>query len=231
MTCFAPCKNYEDEFVRVKNAGIPAHNQLLSEYDEKLRNISELAGKKISSVAKAAILFDEFMSDYMGQLPVPEWIEEVYPNGLAVFPRAQMGTFSTTPSMMREKTGPMVKEIRRSLTNNPDTLLDVYSGHDITVFNLALGLKLMDQMPNAINYTTTIVIELYEEDGNKDVEVRLFEMDKAPQKLVLDDCQPTCSLSQFLAFTESTVLENPLEYCQNPLNYTHSPEFLQALYE
>lgn len=173
ISSFAPCRKYEEEFVNLTQSPPPEHVYLLFKYRERLQRLTPLVGTNLNSVAAVQNLYDRIMCETMGNIGLPRWSEEVYPDGLAEFVGAKWRTFTYTPYMLKAKSGPLISEIRKGIgrfedfyteTNIP---FDVYSGHDITLMNLARALNLEGQLPMVFNFTSALAIEVYRDSNNQ----------------------------------------------------------------
>lgn len=137
----------------------------------------------------------------------PDWAREVYYTTLEKYLVRFLNMAHETEEMMRIRGSPLITEI----VNNFDAVAEgrvtgksflIYSSHDLTIITLARVIGVYDQLPALASYADTIMLELVDNEGGKEMQVQAVYVDYAgaqPQlyHLSIPGCEQQCSLTMF----------------------------------
>lgn len=232
---FGPCKEYEMDFLQIMNKTPVKYRALLYLTRDKLERLEKLSGAPLANLRGVAHLYDTIMCEKMAENDLPDWAEEVYPEGLKHLAPVLLKLFTHTPYMLKQKSGPLINDIRKFMTEeNPYNSIkfNIYSGHDSTLISLTRALELDKQLPKVFNFTAAIAFELHTGvDQEEQVKVRFFDLDQQEYEVVPGHCQGrfVCARQDFINVTKELAVDDVDRFCNNPLNATHSQEFLKVL--
>nr|ARK19830.1 testicular acid phosphatase-like protein [Ampulex compressa] len=203
------CPKYLNEYRRVE-----ASEEILtkfSEYDELKENVSFLTGKNITNFLDLFILYHTFLTQSKMGLTLPSWVSTYFPGGqlkdAAVF---QYKLFNYNTMLKRRNGGillhRMIMDMRTSMATQTlaKKKINLYSGHDVTVFSLlnTLGID-SDDVPE---FGSAAILELYSKDDNYFVKVvRYLGIPATIEELTIPGCETLCPFEQFVVLTTPVI--------------------------
>lgn len=228
---FGRCKRYETAYLNISKEMPLEYKALLQLHGSVLSNMQQRADIPMGNIRNAAFLYDVIWSEKAFGNDLPKWADNVYPKGMELLMGANYRLLTQTPFMLKQKSGTLISDIRNFLTKRGGAPFLIYSGHDTTMISLARALKLESQLPILFNFTAAFAFELYSHDdpATDQIRIRFFDLGKPDYEVFPEDCETTCTKHHFLRITEDLKVDNPSAFCENPLNYVESDEYLEAL--
>lgn len=146
------------------------YRALLNVYRSDLEKYERLSGMGLANLRNVAHLYDALMCEKMAGEHLDPWTDEVYPEGLKTVASTYLKLITHTPYMLKEKSGPLINEIRNFFSTDVGALkFQVISGHDSTLLSLARAFRLTRQLPAIFNFTGTFGFELYTGAGHEEL--------------------------------------------------------------
>lgn len=142
------------------------YKEMLQSHKTQLVGLGKKCGVTLASVKNAGALYDTILCQAEGGEQLPDWAGLVYPDGLREFAVAFLKMMTHSPYMLKEKSGPLIEEIRAFMNKEAgqgDYTFKIYSGHDTTLISLARAFDLEHQFPRLFKFTDTLAFELYKD--------------------------------------------------------------------
>lgn len=92
------------------------HKIMLNQYRAELVALGKLSGITLDSVKKVSNLHETILCDSKAGIKLPNWVGEVYPDGLRNFAMAHPNMYTHTPFMVKRKSGALAKTSKLFLT-------------------------------------------------------------------------------------------------------------------
>ncbi|XP_065201847.1 prostatic acid phosphatase-like [Planococcus citri] len=210
-----PCEKYDMEKDLVN--GSPEMGAYYLEHQKIFKYIASYSGFDISpndvlnAIDNAWDLYDTLFIEELYNLTLPDWSKKIYPEPLKTIGAPTFSNIAYSREMRRLKAGPLIgnllKEMRLKINRQLNETFHFYSGHDTTISVLLTALEIYNGIPPP--YSTSVIIELREKDGNYFVTI-LYKNSttSAPYLLELDGCGYVCTWDDFVKLTENLVPEN-----------------------
>lgn len=223
-----PCPRYYEALEEVKK--LPEVESYLTSLHDTYKFLTEKSGMNITTPDDVQSLYSTMLAETLYNLTLPEWAYEVYPDKLVLITAYSFLLNGYNDELKRLKGGPLLKKILHdslAKANNSQSHKDIkmysYSGHDSTISNLLLALKVWDeQVPD---YNILALIELHEIDGVYGFKVFLRNSTHVePYELTIPGCEQFCALNKAVELTKNVVPSDLKTECQShDPNYTPPP--------
>lgn len=220
-----PCPRYYEALEEVKK--LPEVESYLKTLHDTYKFLTEKSGMNITTPDDVQSLYSTMLAETMYNLTLPDWAYEVYPDKLALITAYSFVLNGYNDELKRIKGGPLLKKILHgslAKANNSQSHKDIkmysYSGHDSTVSNLLLALKVWDeQVPN---YNILALIELHEIDGVYGFKVFLRNSTHIePYELTIPGCEQFCALNKVVELLKNVIPNDLKTECQS-----HDPNYI-----
>ena len=210
------CPRYDHELEKVLNS--PELKRIHKENKRLYQYLTEKTGNKISSLRSVEQLYDTLFVENLYNKTLPEWTKSVFPDKLKSLAAKSFTISAYNKILQRLKSGlllgEMIEHMEKKSKNAlvPDRKIWMYSGHDETLANMLMTLKVFD--PHCPPYTATMLLELRVNLKNQYfVTVSYKNSSEEPTLLTLPGCIAFCPLNQFIALTKDVVPVNWEKEC------------------
>lgn len=223
-----PCPRYYEALEEAMK--LPEVASYLTSLHDLYKFLSEKSGLNVSTPDDVQSLYSTMLAETMYNLTLPQWAYEVYPDKLALVTAYSFLLNGYTDELKRIKGGPLLKKIlddslakANNSQSHKERKMYSFSGHDSTVSNLLLALKVWDeQVPM---YNILAMLELHEIDGVYGFKIFLRNSTHVdPYQLTVPGCDHFCSLNKVVELTKSVIPTDLKTECQShDPNYTPPP--------
>lgn len=169
-------------------------------------DFATLLGAEISDVIDVMSVSDTLKIQQMIDSTVPQWAKDAYTKTFKKYNILVKTLVNATPKMVKIRGGPMITEMVENMVRiaNGDSTgkkVLLYSAHDSTIASLAYALGVIDQIPEPISFSDTIMVDLVQ-NASEEPRVEVIYLDKAniiPRsfKLNVPGCGESCTLGTF----------------------------------
>ncbi|KAL5278624.1 hypothetical protein ACFFRR_003323 [Megaselia abdita] len=224
-----PCPRYYEARDDVYN--LPEIDAAHKKYEEMMKELSDHTGKHIANAEDVADVFTTLLAEKEFGLTLPDWTKSFYPKKMQELTDLSYLINVYTEEMQRIKGGPFLKKMVNEMVQKANSTLKpadrklyIYTGHDSTVVNILMALKVW---PNEFpNYAIQAYFELHKsKEGNYYVEIYMRNAVKGePVPLTLPGCDFKCPLDKLIELTKPVIPENWEEVCKaKDTSYTEPP--------
>ncbi|KAL5006612.1 hypothetical protein ScPMuIL_015418 [Solemya velum] len=203
----APCPRYDELYEEAMNS------EVIKEEERKNKAFYQFVGKESGygseDVATLWKIGDCLFCEKQHEFTWASWVNETIARKIANVSHWQFDLLFSGKERSRLKGGPLLKDMIKNMqsfvdgTNNR-TKMFMYSAHDSTVAALANALQVFNLIQPP--YTTTLIMELYEDNsGGYYVQMIYKNTTSTTYTLNLPGCTTSCPLDQFIQLTKDRV--------------------------
>ncbi|XP_065205541.1 uncharacterized protein LOC135835282 [Planococcus citri] len=196
---------------------------------QKLLNyIAAKSGYNMSSdnvlkiIHDASELHQALFIEQSCNLTLPEWTDSIYPEPLIRFASLGFLVQAYSLQMRRIRVGPLlgklIQEMEMKIQGKLNATFHFYSAHDTTIAVLLTALEMYQDIFILPPYSSSVIIELRQHNGNNIVTILYRNSTTAPpQLLYLRGCDHVCTLDKFKTLTQHIIPENWHDECDASL--------------
>ncbi|XP_060533022.1 lysosomal acid phosphatase-like [Cylas formicarius] len=189
------CKKYDRAFAEVANsrkvADMNSQNRILFEY------LSQCTGMPVTDIGIVESLYNTLEIEQQNNLALPSWINSTLMASMKELAARNLALYSETEFMKKMKAGPLLKTIvdlmRKAAVDAKVPLINIYSGHDLTIVQVMRALNLTDTIKP--KYGSSLHFEIYSDRSIKVLYKEYWE--GLPQEQQLEFCANPCLLDDF----------------------------------
>ncbi|XP_031785202.1 venom acid phosphatase Acph-1-like [Nasonia vitripennis] len=213
------CPTYKKELDKVLNS--EEYKRELSRYRELMNNLTTLIGREVNKAEIVYHLFNTLTSEAAMNLPLPEWTEAYFPNGLIINATLlEYETKSYNEQLKKLNDGIFVRKVLNDLaledrSSESKQKLHLYSVHEN---NVAAVLQALNIWTNSIpEYGSAIVFELHERSSPYFIRMLYYKGIPAEFEVrTIPGCSEYCALDDFLRLAENVLPHDVVESCFGP---------------
>ncbi|XP_034944718.1 prostatic acid phosphatase-like [Chelonus insularis] len=210
------CPRYNDELQKVLNSStfvkINQNHAQLYEY------LYKYSGTKINTLTDLEYLYNNLYIETLYNKTLPAWTKGVFPDKMKPLADLSFTLQAHNNILQKLKVGPLLEEMishmimkSRDLLS-PNRKLWMYSGHDDTIANLMMALKIFE--PHCPPYASALLMELRKNASNHYVVTVSYKNTTGePTVLTIPGCQKACPLDDFIKLTEDVIPKDWKKEC------------------
>uniref|UniRef100_A0A1B6MG81 Acid phosphatase n=1 Tax=Graphocephala atropunctata TaxID=36148 RepID=A0A1B6MG81_9HEMI len=210
-----PCPRYYEELEAVRGSEKVAEH--LGSLGDLYKPLSQLTGMAISDPDDVQSLYNTLLAESLFNLTLPEWVSEFYPEKMAAVTAYSFTLNVYNDELKKLKGGPLLKKILAdSETKSKDTAnkrkMFLYAGHDSTVANLMMTLKVWDEQIPV--YNILALVELHQIDNIYGFKIFLRNStEHEPYLLRVPGCGEFCPLDKLVEITQNVIPKDLAKEC------------------
>lgn len=196
------CPRYKDEYEKVLKSSEVLTK--IEKFKPLMERLSNLTGKEIKSMRDVLILYSTLDCENSMHLPIPEWAKEYLKNGeLAKVGNFQVELRNYNKLLKKLNGGVLVRKMTEDMIAAKNGTLEkgrkiiLYSAHDLNLGGQILALGITE--PHIPNYTSSVILELYENNNDYFVQVLYYlGIPDKMQVMTIPGCEEMCPLEKFI---------------------------------
>ncbi|XP_049806282.1 venom acid phosphatase Acph-1-like [Schistocerca nitens] len=217
-----PCPKYHQELEAVMKSEEVQERLSALNAQELYVNLTQITGLSIQNPDDVQSLYSTLKAEEEFSLQLPEWTKEYYPHKMAPITAYSFTLNGYNRVLQKLKGGPLLRKIVNDMKGKANGTLTpsqrkfyMYAGHDSTISNLLLALKVWDEQIPA--YGALIMIELHQAktSGEHSVQIHLRNSTSLdPYALKISGCELDCKLDTFLTLVDDVIPNNLKTECE-----------------
>ncbi|KAL1123351.1 hypothetical protein AAG570_002436, partial [Ranatra chinensis] len=189
----------------------------LDSYKELNEYLTEKTGMPINTPDDVQSIYSTLKAEEDYGLELPEWTKSVYPEKMKEATEFSFIMNAYTRELQKIKGGPLIKKIledaKAKAEEKSQKRLYAYAGHDSTISNVLLALKMWD--PQVPVYNIMIIFELHQIEDKYGLKVFLRNTTThEPYPLTMPGCQHFCPLDEVVKLSEDIIPDKLTEACK-----------------
>ncbi|KAG8263237.1 prostatic acid phosphatase-like [Homalodisca vitripennis] len=217
-----PCARYYEELEAVKGSEeVRNYTSSLSDFYAAL---SQHSGMTVSDPDDVQSIYNTLLAETSFNLTLPEWVNDYFPEKMAAVTAYSFTLNVYNDELKKLKGGPLLKKIlsdsQAKLEPSNKRKMFLYAGHDSTVVNLLMALKVWDEQIPV--YNILALVELHQIDKNYGLKIFLRNStEHEPYLLRVPGCEDFCQLDKVVEFTKNMIPNDLTKEC-----ISHNPNFV-----
>ncbi|EZA53020.1 hypothetical protein DMN91_002944 [Ooceraea biroi] len=225
------CPQYLNEYNRVLN--LPQIKAKINGFSDFMSDLTRLTGKKIETTLDMFLLYHTFVAESSLGLSLPKWAYDYFPHGrLLDGVVAEYDITNFTPLLRRLYAGPMIRSMTDNMIaaqnlNAPDAKIYLYSGHETNIASLLHAFNVYVQEPHVPEYSSAIILELYQIDEEHYVKLLYYRgIPPIIKELRIPGCEVFCPFEKYLDLIEKLIPSDNEMVCDK----RQTPDFVGVEY-
>ncbi|XP_056646444.1 testicular acid phosphatase homolog [Diorhabda sublineata] len=191
----APCAKYDKILKEIRQT--PGIVEIENKYQNLKDYLTKHTGQNITNIEDIESVYNTLEIEQLHNFTLPNWLNNSMMATMKKLGARNLALYSETQFMKKVKGGMFlnnaIKCMENRLKGSDETLLYLYSVHDLTLVHILRSLELVDSIKP--DFGATLVFELYE-NGEIKVKYRNFWSDK-PTIWAIPNCDSPCILNDF----------------------------------
>jgi len=221
-----PCPRYNEALDEVKkSAEVQKH---LSGLSELYQELSKHSGLTVQDPDDVQSLYSTLLAEAQFNLNLPDWTKKYFPDKMAAVTAYSFTLNAYNDELKKLKGGPLLKKIFKNIeakSKDPKSKIKMYAyaGHDSTVANVLMALKVWEQQ--IPTYNIMGIVELHQLNDIFGIKVYLRNStEHEPYLLKVPGCEDFCPLDKVFQLSKNIVPEDHQKDCMShDPNYTPPP--------
>ncbi|XP_025262794.1 venom acid phosphatase Acph-1-like isoform X2 [Camponotus floridanus] len=166
----------------------------VAEFADLMKKVSIYTGKNMTTIYDLYSIYQTLEAEAAFGLRLPEWTQSLFPNGALMNATILHYDLFSYGILKTLNGGPLLRKIindMNAMINGTlkDRKLNLFSGHDADVAGIMYALNIFDEQ--VVRYTSSIMIELHEKNGEFFVKVVHY---LGIPSTIIEKCIPGCEI-------------------------------------